>query len=660
MSDEVLIVDDSLTVRMDLADAFGAAGFHTVVCGTVAEARRLLAATPRICAVVLDVLLPDGDGVSFLEEIRASATTASVAVLMLSAEAEVKDRIRALQTGADAYVGKPYETGYVVAKARELLRGRRGEPPPHQPTVLIIDDSVTFREELHAVLEGAGYTVLSASSGEEGLRVAAEERPSAIVVDGLLPGIDGATVIRRARLDAALRGMPCLLLTGSEDRGAELRALDAGADAFVRKNEDVDVILAKLAAIQRRAAAGTTAEAISLVGPRKILAVDDSVTYLQGLGDALREEGYEVVLAHSGEEALELLAVESVDCILLDLVMTGLDGRETCRRIKSAPIVRDIPLIMLTAHEDRETMLDGLGAGADDFIAKSSEFDVLTARVRAQIRRKQFEDENRHIREQLLRKELEAAEAAAARALAETRAALVDELERKNRALEAANRELDAFSHSVSHDLRAPLRAVRGFTAILCASHAAELTPSAHALLQKVDAAGERMEQLIEDLLRFSRLARHPLSKRPVDVRHLVDEVLAELTSDQVDRHLEIRVHDLPEVVADRPLLKQVFTNLLSNAFKFTRRRDPARIEVSGTRESGETRYSVCDNGAGFDMRAAEKLFGVFQRMHRQDDFEGNGVGLSLVQRIISRHGGRIWAEAEIDQGARFFFTLPN
>ncbi len=199
------------------------------------------------------MILPDGDGLALMGEIRAAPETSAMPILLLSSEADVADRVRGLQRGADDYVGKPYEAGYVVARARELLRARHKRLADGRAIVLVVDDSATFRESLRAALDQAGYGVTLAASGEEGLRVAADARPTAIVVDSVMPGIDGATVIRRIRLDAALRGTPCILLTASEDGGAELRALEAGADAFVRKNEDLKVILARLAAVLRGA-----------------------------------------------------------------------------------------------------------------------------------------------------------------------------------------------------------------------------------------------------------------------------------------------------------------------------------------------------------------------------------------------------------------------
>lgn len=650
MSDLVLIVDDSLTVRMDLAEAFQGAGLRVVPCETVAAAREAyLREIPSI--VVLDVILPDGDGVSLLEELRASPEGASLTILVLSTEAEVVDRIRGLRMGADEYVGKPYDTGYVVAKARELARARRIKGGEDRPKVLVIDDSLTFREALRGALEAQGHDVLVASTGEDGLRIAASQRPRGIVVDGVLPGVDGATVIRSLRLDAALRDVPCVLLTGAEDRGAELRALDAGADAFVRKDEEIEVILARLGAALRRNAGAAVKDATSTLGPKKVLAVDDSATYLSELAAVLRVDRYDVVLARSGEEALELLAVERVDCILLDLLMPGLGGQETCRRIKAAPVVRDIPLIMLTALDDRDAMIEGLSAGADDYIQKSNEFEVLKARVRAQIRRKQFEDENRRIRVELLQRELEAQEARAARELAETKALHVEELERKNG-------ELEAFSYSVSHDLRAPLRGIDGYSLALLEDYAAGLDATAVGYLQRIRAGTKRMAELIDDMLALSRVSRAELQLARVDLSAEANAILEELQRHDPDRRVEVSVQAGVSVEGDLRLIRIALVNLLGNAWKFTSKVVVGRIGFRVFDAEGVPVYEVQDNGVGFNMDYAETLFRPFRRLHGEAEFPGTGIGLATAQRVVDRHGGRIWAKSVVGGGATFFFTL--
>jgi two-component system NtrC family sensor kinase len=653
MNRAVLVVDDSLTVRMSLVEMLEAADFLVVACANGAEARKALGER-RFALAILDILLPDTDGVELLREIRANPSTVDTAVMLLSSETEVRDRIRGLKTGADEYIGKPYDPSYVVARAHELVRRGEAVTGATQETVLVVDDSLTFREALKAVLLDAGYRVVVADTGEEGLRQAARTRPDAVVVDGELPGIDGATVIRRIRLDSALRRTSCLLLTASSERDAEVRALEAGADAFVRKADDFAVLLAKLRAMLRSAGVQTPhQDTASLMGPKKILAVDDSETYLQALADELRQDHYDVVLARSGEEALELLSVQPVDCILLDLMMPGLGGLETCRRLKSVAILRDIPVVMLTAVEDRETMIEGLGAGADDFISKSSDFAVLHARVVAQLRRKQFEDENRLFREQLLEKELEAAQARAEREVAEVRAALVEELEQKNK-------ELDAFSYSVAHDLRAPLRSIDGFSQALLEDYDDKLDDTGKQYLRYVRESAQQMSALIDDLLELSRVTRSELVREPLDLAVIASEVDGRLRRQNRASGPRMLVADGLSAEGDVRLLTVVFENLLGNAWKFTRKRADPTVEVGVERHDGRRAFFVRDNGAGFDMTYAGKLFGVFQRLHRADEFEGTGIGLATVQRIVHRHGGRVWAEGAVDHGATFFFTLDG
>ena len=230
--------------------------------------------------------------------------------------------------------------------------------------------------------------------------------------------------------------------------------------------------------------------------------------------------------------------------------------------------------------------------------------------------------------------------------------------------LKATNAELESFSYSVSHDLRQPLRAIHGFARILLEDHHAELDPEAQRLLGVIDQNTLRMGQLIDDLLAFSRLGRKELETRRVDMAEVADGVAAEVRRADADRPLEIKIFPLPPARGDCALLRQVLSNLVHNAVKFTRGRNPARVEI-GVRppappDGPQTVYYVRDNGAGFDPRYADKLFGVFQRLHRAEEFEGTGVGLAIVKRIVERHGGRVWAEAQVNEGATFYFTLPT
>ena len=226
--------------------------------------------------------------------------------------------------------------------------------------------------------------------------------------------------------------------------------------------------------------------------------------------------------------------------------------------------------------------------------------------------------------------------------------------------LELANDELEAFCYSVSHDLRAPLRHIDGFVQMLLSSCREGLDENGLHYLDVIRVSVRRMAELIDDLLNFSRTSRAEMRHRDLDMNKILGEVLQPLQDSCRDRKIEWVVGNLPKVTGDSSLIKQVWTNLVENAVKYTRRRDVARIEISSRDENDESIFIVEDNGVGFDMRYLHKLFGVFQRLHSEDQFEGTGIGLATVQRIIQRHGGRVWAEAELDKGARFYFSLPK
>ena len=225
--------------------------------------------------------------------------------------------------------------------------------------------------------------------------------------------------------------------------------------------------------------------------------------------------------------------------------------------------------------------------------------------------------------------------------------------------LEAANKELEAFSYSVSHDLRAPLRAIDGFSRILMEDCAPQLAPEALRYLKLVRDNTGQMGNLVDDLLAFSRLSRQEPRKQSVKTTALVRQALDELGAETNGRQVEFTFAEMPECQADPNLLKQVWINLLSNAIKYTSKREAARIEIGWKKENDEQVFFVKDNGVGFDMQYVHKLFGIFQRLHRSEDYEGTGVGLAIIQRIVHRHGGRVWAEGQVDDGAAFYFSLP-
>jgi len=235
---------------------------------------------------------------------------------------------------------------------------------------------------------------------------------------------------------------------------------------------------------------------------------------------------------------------------------------------------------------------------------------------------------------------------------------LEQRIQERTAKLTAANQELEAFTYSLAHDLRAPLRHIDAFSRLLAREFGSTLAPHAHEFLDNIRRASGVLNQLVEDLLKLARLARHELKLEPTPLGPLVQAIVTGLKPDTVERAVEWRIHPLPTLDCDPELLKQLFASLLSNAIKFSRARPQAIIEVGSLRRNDRVVLFVRDNGVGFDMTYAHRLFGVFQRLHQADHFEGTGVGLAVAERIVASHGGRIWVEAALDQGAAFYFTL--
>ncbi len=318
-------------------------------------------------------------------------------------------------------------------------------------------------------------------------------------------------------------------------------------------------------------------------------------------------------------------------------MMPEMDGIQLLRAARE--IAPDLVGIMMTGHATIDTAVKAMQAGALDYIVKPFKLNVILPVLNRALAVRRLRLENVEL----------------ARAVAER----TQQLEFANRQLESANKELEAFSYSVSHDLRAPLRAVQGFCQIYMDDFKASIPQDGLPLLEHVLQGSQRMAQLIEDLLEFSRLGRQPILRQIVPLDRIATRLVVDMRAKEPQREVEVKQGKLGECEGDPSLIEQVLVNLISNAFKFTRKREDALVEIGCMEEGAERVYFVRDNGAGFDKRYADKLFGVFQRLHTTAQFEGTGVGLSIVKRIVERHGGRIWAESELEKGAAFFFTLP-
>ena len=411
------------------------------------------------------------------------------------------------------------------------------------------------------------------------------------------------------------------------------------------------------------------------VGRPTVLIIDDDPNNLAILAGCLEDSDFTILVAEDGESGLERADYARPDLILLDVMMPGIDGFETCRRLKTAAGTKDIPVIFMTALSETEYKVKGFESGAVDYVTKPYQRDEVLARVGVHLHLRELTGHLRQANE-LLERRVEKRTAELARANRELRdenllrrraedeiRKLNEELEQRvamrTAELELSNSQQESFSYSVSHDLRAPLRAIDGFSRIILDEFIDDLPIEAKGYMERICSNVQRMSTLIDDLLTFSRLGRQPLAKRTVESTALINELLMEeLRDEQEGRPVEVIISDLPPCEADPQLLRQVFLNLLSNALKYTRKCDLARIEVGTEYKDGKNVYYVKDNGAGFDMRYMDKLFGVFQRLHDKHEFEGTGVGLAIVQSIINRHGGDVWAEAEVGKGATFFFTI--
>lgn len=531
--------------------------------------------------------------------------------------------------------------------------------------LLVVDDEPPLMRALCDALGYAGYMTQGFTSGREAMAALRDQSFDLLLTDLTMPEIDGIALLRACReID---RDLACIVMTGQGTIATAVDALKAGALDYVLKPFKINDIIPVLT----RALATRSVQLENIQLRESVTIYELSRAITQGL--VHREVVDRAVAAagrHSDVGAVYLL-VPSEDGRTLRIA--GKTGPQA-QPLEHAALALDDPAkrwVDVARHE-----LEAPDGQSDPRVLSAHPFDTRIEVALPIVASGKFfgvlgfssSRSHRRISPGQL-KALDVLARTAATAF-ET-AALVTQLRRVNeelelrvrertRDLEIANKDLESFSYSVSHDLREPLRAIEGFCEAFRSEFAASVPEPGLKVLQRIWDGATRMTRLINDLLHFSRFSREPLRRVRVPLRELVVQTAARLQESLGEHQLTVQVGELPDCHGDPALLEQVLINLLSNAIKFSVGREPARVEVDALRQGTDLVYCVRDNGVGFDMRHADRLFGVFQRLHPQEAFEGTGIGLSIVHRIVTRHGGRVWADSRPNEGASFYFSLPG
>jgi two-component system NtrC family sensor kinase len=555
--------------------------------------------------------------------------------------------------------------------------------------ILIVEDSVTQALKLQLVLEQEGFQTVCAHSGEAALEEINRLRPSLIIVDYHLPGIQGDELCRQIHMDITTRSIPLMMLTADETSAAQLHGLESGADDFVAKSEDPEILLLRVHNLLRKARRQAVNVEVgrSLFRRARVLIIDDSPTYRESLAQELTDEGCDVTQVTTGAEGLRLLSENDFDCVMVDMVMPEMDGITVCKELSKIRADDAAPLVvlMLSAYEHKENVARALEAGADDFVGKSTEMSLLRARLRALLRRKFLLEQNQRIVEEFRLREMETLRAKAEKEAAEARAALAEGLSKANAELEEANTKLRetqvhliqsekmaslgqlvaGIAHEINNPLSFALSNVFSIESWLAAvvEEAAPCLAEDHKV--KLDKARkriadtgqglERVRELVVKLRTFSRLDEGEF--KTVDIREAVESVLLFLRHKMSDRIEIIRDFTTDNMLACYAgQLNQVIMNVVANAVDAIEGK--GTITVRTQRQDGMFMVAVADTGGGIPPEIQERIFDPF--FTTKPVGQGTGLGLSISYGIIKSHDGRIEVSSVPGEGTEIRILIPT
>lgn len=709
---KILIVDDQPEDIWPLSQHLQP-GFDVLCVATGKEALEMAFSENRPDLILLDIMMPDMDGYEVCEKLKADESTREIPIIFLTGKTEDPEQVKGLAAGAQDYVTKPFSLPVVLARIKSVLNLKKEmdrrlflkaqlealnqqlERQVHQKQreleaarvalkqyedkwsslfkeegeekapkrILVVDDNP---ENVHILITNLQpqYEVICTTSGKEALEIAfSDDRPDIILLDIMMPDIDGFEVCSRLKANTETWSIPVIFITALGQDVDEAKGLNLGAVDFITKPFSIPVTKARIEAhlrlkkemdnritlahkleelnknlearIQKKAAALEQAHEDLKTSESKYRGIYENAIegifqttpegrFLDASPSLARSLGYEspqeLVATISDAAHQPFFRPRDRQIVLQALEQKGgLFGFETQFQKKHGEVI----WVMISAKAVRDE--NGALIYFQGFV-----IDIT--------QRKRAEEKIRKLNQELEQRVAE-----------------------RTAQLEVSNKELEAFCYSVSHDLRAPVRHIEGFWELLRNRLPMELDEQGRHYFDAISVSAQRMASLIDDLLSFSRMGRDEISKIRIDMTELIREVIRELEPETGNRPVEWCIGDLPVVTADPSLLRMALVNLIANALKFTRPRQQARIEIGLLPgQASEDVIFVRDNGVGFDMAYADKLFNVFQRLHGVEEFEGTGIGLATVRRIIARHGGRTWAEGKPDQGASFYFSLPR